>query len=255
MTSGILSDPKLLGEFQETIKKTIAEFNKDPKHPHFLQEFTLTDHEFPHPISLRLWSPLEQYCTKELKCTEHNLVLSANSWQSEVEKKSKYNPRILHCVFHNIILIQRSYTCSKSCNLKSASKSFMELLGDEISRSFSCKMYHRSGYTHKLVDFIFHMISEGNNFTQISQMLANFRLSELANLSEEDLSKSFLFSFPSSAKLEIVFLESFNQVEDLYKQPVSASTSSLIISTDHTFKEAKKVGCFRSMDGKFVSAE
>ena len=40
------------------------------------------------------------------------------------------------------------------------------------------------------------------------------------------------------------------------KQPVSASTSSLIISTDHTlFIVAKKVGCFRNTDGKFVSAE
>ena len=61
-----------------------------------------------------------------------------------------------------------------------------------------------------------------------------------------------MFSFPSSDKLIYLFLGDFKSNERLYHSAVENKSATFCLSTDHTFKIGKHIGCRRNDDGKFV---
>ena len=263
---GLFFGADLSQSLQRTIDKIIVDFNKDPKNPRFSNPFSLSRQEFSLPLHVYLWSPLEQH-DKYIKCIQHNLNLIGRDWKSVVEKKNKNNPRLLYCVSNNIILIQRLYVCSSNCSFLSASKDFMNMLDEEIEQLFHFKMYHRSAFSYPLIDLVFQMISQGNNFKQITQMIANLRLTNFQSnqLTKDESLQTPLCSFPSSSNLEVVFLDVFQQLKDAYRLPISNNIQSMLISTNHSLKISKKIesrggeggggGGAKSNDKKFVMSE
>lgn len=258
---GLFFGPDLSQSLQKAIDKIIDDFNENPKNPRFSNPFCLSKQEFELPLHVHLWSPLEQH-DKNTKCIQHNLKLIGRGWKSVVEKKNKNNPRLLYCVSNNIILIQRLYVCSSDCSFLSASKDFMNMLDEEIEQLFHFKMYHRSAFSYPLIDLVFQMISQGNSFKQIAQMIANLRLTNFQSnqLTKDESLQTPLCSFPSSSNLEVVFLDVYQQLKDAYRLPISKNTQSLLISTSHSLKISKKIergggGGAKSNDKKFVMTE
>ena len=67
-----------------------------------------------------------------------------------------------------------------------------------------------------------------------------------------EFTENLLFSFPSSDKLIDLFLGDFKSNERLYHSAVENKSATFCLSTDHTFKIGKHIGCRRNDDGKFV---
>ena len=249
---GLFFGVDLSQSLQKAVDKIIADFNKDPKNPRYFHPFCLSSTEFELPLWIYIWAPLEQH-GKSIKCIQHKSKLTGHNWKSVVTKKSKNNPRVLYCVSNNIILIQRSYVCGGNlCTFLSASKELMNMFEEQIEQSFHFKMYHRSGYSYRLIDLVFQMISQGNNFKQIAQMIANLRVTNFQSehLIEEEALETSLCSFPSACNLEVVFLDVFQQLKDAYRLPIFSDTKSVSISTSHSLKICKNVG--GSSDKKYV---
>ena len=102
--------------------------------------------------------------------------------------------------------------------------------------------------------FLFEMVATGNNFRQITQILANSR-NTFHLLTREKSWSSPWTKFPSTDKLVTVFLEFYYQKKSIYEESMKSRSPTLFISADHTFKVSKKAGRFRSLDEKFVKSD
>ncbi|CAB4005528.1 Hypothetical predicted protein, partial [Paramuricea clavata] len=56
------------------------------------------------------WFPITHYCLK-LHCPEHNTVHEPALWTNLVETKSPRNPRLVHDLSRNTLLVQRFHFC------------------------------------------------------------------------------------------------------------------------------------------------
>ncbi|XP_066913274.1 uncharacterized protein [Clytia hemisphaerica] len=244
-------------EFQNVLDDIVKKFNEDPTNPRYQQPFCLTSSEYSKPIHIFIWSPQEQHCGFELRCFQHNSNFQPYQLTTNVVKQNWLNPRLLFCVRNNILLVQQIYQCNgdKKCKLFAASKECFALLDEKISKTFQMSLYNRSGYSYALIELLFEMISKGNNFQQVSQILANLRMRHYHSFQEEEALSSVLTSFPSAAKLEVLLLEFFYKWKDAFEFPVNEVKGSVLISADHTFRVSKKIGAFRTLDGKFVKSD
>lgn len=238
----------ILGQdLQDVINKLIRDFAKNPSNPRYASPFPLSTSEYSkQKVWFFFWAPIEQY-TISLNCHEHDQPYRPLQWTSDfVNDKRKYNPRLLFCLSKNVVLVQRFYRCAATrnfCVYMSASKEFMDLLPSNVSSRFEFKLYHRSGYSFQLLDFLFQMVASGNNFQQISESIANLKVAEsLRNDTIENILQDVLVSFPSASKLETVFLDIFYSRKTFYEDAVTKIIPENFLVVDHTFKVADNVG-------------
>ena len=55
--------------------------------------------------------PIKHYKLKRL-CPIHNVGLQRKQWLSELEKESRWNPRLVYDLGSNVIFVERSYECT-----------------------------------------------------------------------------------------------------------------------------------------------
>ncbi|XP_066927265.1 uncharacterized protein, partial [Clytia hemisphaerica] len=241
--------------YQPTIEKVIDLVGKNPANPRFLAEFHLNRFECDTPLQIFVWSPLESFGVTAA-CKKHNCPLYGSDWTSDVtHENSGRNPRLIYCLFYNIILIQRYYRCSNKgdkCLMSSTSKDFMELLHPTIANNFPYKLYCRSAFSYKLIDFIFEMVANGSSFNSIANNIASIKA---ANFKSKSGLGSPLMQFPSPSRLETLFLDIFQTRKKTYQFAMDKVVPECVISVDHTFKIGKNIGGFRKVDGKFIKDE
>ncbi|XP_066934802.1 uncharacterized protein [Clytia hemisphaerica] len=240
---------------QQALDKIIEDFQQNPTNPRYKTQFTLIQEEFHIPVNVFIWSPIEQYGCN-VKCLQHNCFFKPGQLTSRVDEGA-FSPRMLFCVNNNVLLIQRIYLCTKEngCKTYSGSKDFFNLLPAQILERFPYALYHQSGFSFVLVDFLFEMVASGNNFRQISQILANLRNVYLYKMDKGQSLNNELTKFPSADKLENVFFHFFYLKSQEYQDSIDSRSPVLFISADHTFKVSRKAGGFRSIDNQFVSSD
>ena len=178
----------------------------------------------------------------------------------------------------NIILVQRYYRCTyqgfdRQCRYLSGSAAIMEHLPVSISNLFPFKNYYKSSCTMDIIHLVETLVLEGNNFLQISEIIANLNFRELSERNKRFLSclsskqtsgtgnitdkeritfyEDLIFSFPSDSQLIKVYLDRFNETRLLYREEME-KIEAMSLSFDHTFKVGKNIGCYRDTDGCYV---
>ena len=137
---------------------------------------------------------------------------------------------------------------------------------------FPFELHHRSAVDKAVVSFLKNSLLSGATFQQVSEQIANnnyeafarranycFLKDKAANsdtyYSRDSLPTFFdniLYSFPSSDKLINLLLGEFNSQITYYRNPVDSKKAKFCLSTDHTFKVGKHIGCFDDV-GEFVN--
>ena len=126
-------------------------------------------------LPLILWSPFEQHpvsmlcpkCEPQVQCDSQ---LNAIDWCDGHSMHRQ--PRLIHCVHTNILLVSRVYRC----------KNGHEVLGHHPSiiarfATVGCpslvpfRLYHRSDFTSTLISYVTSMVQCGCTFMQIEEML------------------------------------------------------------------------------------
>lgn len=236
------------------IVETLVKFELNPKDERYYYEVVIQIDDIRRPIFI--WSPLNQFSV-ELSCPVHNCPYTPGRWTSNLHTaKSKNNPRLIYCLYNNIILIQQYYTCNRGGHeTLSASDEIFNQLSEKELKYFRYRKYSRSMFSFKLIDFIFEQIGHGSNFQQISEIISNLHF--IARSWDENQQYSFhedkLVAFPSKDKLMEVFLDVFQERKLFYHLNVNEIPELNIdcLAADHTFKISKNIGGYREIDDKY----
>jgi hypothetical protein len=249
------------------LQRVIVEFKYDPENPRF-------DHVILTSISdcmilpkIFIWCPIQHYKLK-LLCPIHNVGLQCKKWLSELEKESRWNPRLVYDLGGNVIFVQRSYECTSPPGLHwvkhsylSGSKDILDIIPRTFVRQLPIILHYRSAFTADLLDDIWTNIELGQNFLKISERMAslNFRKfqqrlslqdSDHRDNVEESFYSNILYSFPSNDKLMQIFLEHFESIKSTYSTEMQKLTGT-VLSLDHTFKVSEHISIGRN-DNVFV---
>lgn len=274
---------------QRYVEKVLCLFQQDMQadwFDHVIQPPTRADGET-SPVQQRhfllpklfIWAPVEHF-QLQLRCPKHGAAMTGQQWTNVINKKSYLNPRMVYDLGGNIILVQRYYRCTyqgfdRQCRYLSGSAAIMEWLPTSISNLFPFKKYHKSCCTMDIINLVETLVLEGNNFLQISEIIANFNFREfsyrnkrfLSSLSSNQTSctgnitdegcitvtfyEDMIFSFPSDSQLIRIYLDRFEETRLLYREEME-KIEAMSLSFDHTFKVGKNIGCYRDTDGRYV---
>ena len=272
-----------LDEFAENyLLKLLSDFEKAPNKDEYdniisppLISFDSTEGAWKLLPFVFIWSPSEHFGLS-LHCPSHHEQLELGPSTDNLTKQGdKRNPRLVYRVGGNVILVQRFLICPFRHRFLSAQDDIMTLLPDYASKgAFPFELHHKSGFDKDVTAFVKSNILAGASFQQICESIAylNYesftkrirychlknsavinsaegqRTGEIPEFTEDDV----LFSFPSSDKLIDLFLGDYKQSELHYQNAVANKNTSFCLSTDHTFKVGKNIGCF-NQDGQFVN--
>ena len=139
-------------------------------------------------------------------CLSNNAIDDNNRVQ---ERAKRRNPRLVTSLTRNVVLIQRIYRCSHGHELYSSSDDVLQSLPDWVKLRMGFEVYHRSAFLLDVIDCIFTQISQGNNFTQIAESVADLHLSNYQRHCgcNDDNYSDQLARFPSHGKVckDIIF--------------------------------------------------
>ena len=184
-------------ELASELKVFVDLFNKDPTDQRFKECITFGPSG---QYSVMFWCPLEMFEVKGVMCPLHNIPIKPSMLTSEFEKEnSRRNPRLVSSITRNIVLIQSIYRCHDEHDLHSCSDDVLVSLPDYVNQRMDVKLYHRSAFHLDLIDIIFKLITKGNNFHQISEIIADMHLSDYIRHGgcEEDFYTGELTQYPS----------------------------------------------------------
>ena len=165
-------------ELAAELLNLVDQFQKDPTNPRFKECISFGAGG---RYSVMIWSPIKIYSLTGLICPFHNCPISPCMLTSDFEKQhSRRNPRLVTSLSRNIILIQQIYRCrdGPGHDLYSCSEDVLCSLPDTVKKRIPFKMFYRSAYHLDLIDYIFDQISKGNNFSQISESVADLHLAD-----------------------------------------------------------------------------
>ena len=228
-----------------------------------------------------IWSPLEQYLDLISKeCPKCKLEKSPDSqlvpagWTNG--QSSENQPRLLHCVNSNVILISRIYHCPNNHRVLAHHP---DIIRSFTTTNLQCvvpfHLWHVTGFTIPLVDHVTDMCESGVPLNGIQKMLTSNRLRLFYKLKEEfcklvntrssientnfsdfesDL-VNFWRSSPKHHAISACYLLNFWQREHMYHHhmtQLSLTPTTNWLSCDHTFKSVRNIGSTRQADGNWV---
>lgn len=226
-----------------------------------------------------LWSPLEQYSdviTRECpKCKDEgvNSVLYATGW---TDGSSTEQPRLIHCVNSNVILISRIYSCPNQHRVLGHNPDIVcQFKALNMQSCVPFHLWHISGFTNALIDYIESLCQSGIPLQQIEKLLISNRASLFYSLKEKylqvcsaktvshnlefpsfnDETVTFWKRSPTRHSIQTCFLYNFWLRESTYSHLMSQTTlptGCLWLSCDHTFKSVSNIGSVRPADQHWV---
>ena len=221
-----------------------------------------------------LWSPIEQY-TQYIrnecpKCRMEGLssVLVASGWNSG--HSADHQPRLIHCLESNVILVSRVYHCCKGHTVFGHHPGILEAFKvANIQSLVPFQLWHIAGFTQTMIENIDHMIQLGIHMQQLESVFVEKRTRMFYTLKERyqqiqpegvfpDLdhdSVHFWRASPTRHAIGAIFLQRFWQRESVYNHRMSLtsmSSENAWLSCDHTFRSVANVGIVRRADQHWV---
>ena len=127
-----------------------------------------------------VWSPTEQYAglisSECPKCGMDRVVsqLSPIDWTDGC--CSEKQPRLLHCVNTNVILVSRIYQCPNQHRVLGHHPDILHRFTmNNLQIFIPFRLWHRTGFTVLLIDYIDHMCQSGTPMQQIERLLVSNR--------------------------------------------------------------------------------
>ena len=226
-----------------------------------------------------VWSPIEQYAafisSECPKCRMDGLSsqLIPTDWTDG--QYSDYQPRLLHCVNSNVILVSLVYHCpNKHCVLAHHPDIIHCFTRVNLHCLVPFHLWHITGFTLTLVDYVDHAALSGIPMQQIEGMLVTNRArlfytmketfqqlhpaqfsSGVTNFPEFDESTTLWRMSPKRHAIAACYLQNFGQRESAYHHHMSLTSltaGSPWLSCDHTFKSVCSVGTVRQADNKWI---
>ena len=202
--------------------------------------------------SLILWNPLRQYNAYCITLQCPNCQGQLKKWRWKDGSSVRDNPRKLVCLQNDVYLVSCVYLCDQ---LHHEIISHDPALLSSLRTRFPViripfVLFHKSGVTRELYDFVSSSIQTGLQLMDIEKMITQLHnprhyredceISALQTLPIHPSAREFSSFFPHtegiSRKLVFkIFLQSFLDVERMYIQHM-ASKKGKWISADHTFK-------------------
>ena len=240
-------------EISSYLNSLVVKYEEDPQKQLF-DNVVLPPQTFRHYPLVYLWSPLKRFNVKVI-CPVHGLFLKNGTWTISNKKNCPRNPRLVYGRTDNILLVQQLYLCPKNHSYRATCEFIMNhpsLKNFELY--FPFQKYHRSMYTHDLIQYIFMEIVHGVSFHSIAESVASYHFSRYQDVLKggmfQDFKNSTLHAYPSVDGIESTFIDIFKKHESFFKAKLNEPFVS--ISLDHTFKVGKSIGGFRETDNKFV---
>ena len=212
-----------------------------------------------------IWSPIEQFPNINFtcpKCSMNCTILSSIAWTNGCS--SKYQPRLIHDVNSNVLLLSRIYLCSNGHEVYGHHAGLLNQL-KSVNTPFL--LWHSTGFTTSFMDHINQLMSYGISMQQCEQILKDNRVrlfyeileSYSATYNEEqlpDINDFYIWrDAPSRHAIAGCFLHNFWKYSSIYTSQMIVGTvqpDNLWLSCDHTFHSAANIGLFREVDGKWV---
>ncbi len=225
-----------------------------------------------------IWSPLEQYAglisSECPKCTVDGVscVITPTGWTDGCSSENQ--PRLLHCVNSNAILVSRIY---QSPNQHRVLAHHPAIIHHFTTSKLQClvpfHLWHITGFTDTFMEYVDHVCQSGIPMQQIERMLVSNRARLFYTLKEkfeqlrlfhtpsemfpsfDDDSVSFWKMSPTRHSIEACFLHKFWERETVYHHHMSMTslpTGRSWLSCDHTFKSVCNIGTFRQLDTHWI---
>ena len=199
-----------------------------------------------------VWDPLKQFPLyfSEIKCFTCGSNLYQKRWNICQDISSQ--PRTLQDIEGFVILFGVVYSCDNQHNVLSYDPRLLNLFPNHFAIPFV--LSHRTGFTKRLLDFIFAHIEQGLDFSKTIATIEAVRSNFIQHASHHYLQG---FKYPAmisrftitSLFLQNFFLRKENAISDDMRELTSDSGW---ISIDHTFKVMSNIGYFRS-DKKWIT--
>lgn len=182
-----------------------------------------------------------------------------------------HQPRSLHDLHHNVLLVPAVYSCADGHILLSTDPSILNLF--QVHEQVPFILLHRSGFLRTLAQAVINLFCEGLNFQSIENFIAQQRLDHCTALAVQLVASTDCNALmensikmvtasqpiillqnpsPSNDLIARLFLAYFEHNKHALSDEIQNITADTFMSFDHTFRVAANLGYLRS-DGKWVS--
>ena len=206
-----------------------------------------------------VWTPLEQYSAFTMrqcpKCKLNGDMQFRAGW---TDGCSTDQPRLLHCVNSNVILVSRIYSCSNNHRVLGHNPDLIRQIPTSL---VPFHLWHVAGFTETLINYIDNLCHVGLAMQQIETILAGNWAHMFFNLKEEylqmrsptqvvdfpqceDKSVRFWRLCPTRHSIEACFLHNFWLHENIFNSLMTQSTIPVgqpWMSLDHTFRSVSNI--------------
>lgn len=158
-------------------------------------------------LPVLIWSPLEQYpalIDNLNRCSQCNSILSPDGWTSGCSGQT--NPRLLYSINTNAILISRVYICQKQHRFLGHCPDIINAFTRQgLISLVPFILWHKTGFTAILADFIVNMCESGLPMIQIESMLAENHIHSFYNIKLKFQQLSPNVCFPEYSETSVTF--------------------------------------------------
>ena len=185
---------------------------------------------------------------------------------------SENQPRLIHCVHVNIILVSRVYRCENDHRVLAHHPSLIKLFtAGHLRCLLPFYLWHRTGFTIPLLEYITDLVDSGVSLRHIESTLTENRLRLFHKLKQKflilqgsgsqtfpDYDSDSIHYWKSSLKYHAVsafYLMHFWQWEHIYHNRMSQTSlppPSPWLSCDHTFRSVRNIGIVRHADDSWI---
>lgn len=206
--------------------------------------------------SIILWNPLAHPNTNgQLKCSKCHSPLRHWKWKDGYTDRDM--PRTLFCIQERVLLVSSIYLCERNHQVLSHDPTILNKVRNH--RQIPFVLFHRSGVTRDLFDYISITIQTGINIEDVERMLINLHSSrnfnKLQATSTQTMNRNIDSKYGISALplftigkdligrnlISKVFVRAFFEKEHMFTQYMVQKHGAWI-SFDHTFKVAANIG-------------
>ena len=226
-----------------------------------------------------IWSPLEQYsnlisneCPKCENCVSR---LSPSAWTNG-QSTAENQPRLLHCVNFNVLLVSRIYCCENNHRVLGHHPGIIKQFNGRLRCVVPFHLWHQTGFTVPLLEYVANQCNSGVSLRCIERALTHNRLQLFVKLKEKfeilcpnSLSSNVFPEFESESlkywrqspqhhTICAVYLQQFGALESTYHyhmctMSVISNSQDSWLSCDHTFRSVRSIGIMRQGDNKWIN--
>ena len=220
---------------------------------------------------IMFWDPIQKFVGKLAnQCMFESCsgTVRVKCWRTG--QSLSMQPRLLHCIEYNVLLISPIYICEYSHTFSSTDPRLTENI---LQEHIPFILLHRTGFTRHFVNTVVHLYREGMAILGIERFVGKMRHQMVATriiqivnsmpvgdsqvcasnyLEKCEEMRALRYPIPSNDVICQCILVHFMEKRSYYDREMSQMPIDNYISIDHTFKVSSNIGYKRS-DGKWVT--